>query len=152
MISVLRGSDNLDQIRYKYLAYIVVRDAIGFYFGIPKFLNSFDPEQVVEDRVNEKKSTPSKDARRQKLITRMVQNRMNVLMDDYRHSCEILFEDNLWLQLLDIEPDFFKNYLDKLPEEAKDKLAVVPTWRDRDEELRRPYQQAEYTPKEFKFK
>lgn len=139
----------LQRLRYKYFAYIVVRDAIGFYFGIPKFKSSTDLETVVHERLEKKidlwqlkRKTVISDSERSKLeksVRKKVNDRMQQLDADFIYCKQVLFEDNLWLQHLDLDPGFFKTYLPQLPDKMKDKLAVVPTWTRRDYALKRPY-------------
>ena len=39
--------------RYKYLAYVVIRDALGFYLGINKFFQDLDIDAVVQDKMSD---------------------------------------------------------------------------------------------------
>lgn len=140
---------NSEQLRYKYLAYIVIRDALGFYFGIPQFLNNehltkvFD--KAVAEKIRETKKEKSRDltdkeiANCSRLIRRSLAARVKELKEDWIHSKEVLFEDNLWLEWLGLDKDFFIYYIGSLNTEAKDALAVVPKWKTRDHSLGRMY-------------
>lgn len=139
----------LQKLRYKYFAYCVVRDAIGFYFGIPKFLQDVDFNEVVRQRLTERTEarenvigrllSDKEKAKYRKSIEKSVRTRIYDLEEDYRFCEQVLFEDNIWLQHLDLDPNFFKNYLPSLPDTTKDQLAVVPNWTTRDHSLGRPY-------------
>lgn len=135
--------NQLEVLRYKYLAFLVVRDSISFYYGIPKFFDTFNIEESVNAKVNERfgseAHTDKQRNRYKKLISKSIEKRVNYLKDDYKHCKQTLFEDNIWLQLLDIDPEFFKTYLDKLPRKLQDELAVVPKLSVRDDSLPRPY-------------
>lgn len=135
--------NQLEVLRYKYLAFLVVRDSISFYYGIPKFFETFDMEKSVDAKVREKFSnedhTPKQKTRYRKLISKSIEKRVNYLKEDYEHCKQTLFEDNIWLQLLDIDPNFFKTYLNKLPPNLQNELAVVPKLSVRDDSLPRPY-------------
>lgn len=135
--------------RYKYLAYIVIRDAIGFYFGIPKFLEQKNLESVLRKAVTEKVMALKNEKGReltQKEVTQCVRSvrrqlisRIRELESDFDCCQQVLFEDNLWLQLLDVNETFFASYLPKLNDKTKDMLAVVPKLKTRDHSLGRPY-------------
>lgn len=143
MSLLLKTSENLDRLRYKYVAYLVIRDAIGFYFGIPKFMKTLDTEAVINYKVAER--TKGKDLterqleKHSRLVTKSVKARVAYLEDDLEHCREVLFTDNIWMQLLDLDVEFFKSYLDKLPPTITDELAIVPNWTTRDDSLSRPY-------------
>jgi len=139
----------LQKLRYQYFAYCVIRDALGFYFGIPQFLQTVDFNKVVSDRLALKikdredvVGRPLSDkekARYRKSIERSVRTRIYELEEDYRYAEAVLFEDNIWLQHLDLDVEFFKHYLPKLAPEHKTQLAVVPNWTTRDHSLGRAY-------------
>ena len=135
--------------RYKYLAYVVIRDAIGFYFGIPKFLNQDNLEKVVDKALEEKLRIIKKEKNRElttkeknrclRSVKRAVTLRVRELEEDFNHCERILFEDNLWLQLLDLKESFFKRYFAKLNEDTINSLAVIPKLKTRDHSLGRAY-------------
>lgn len=153
---IIEAMSNLDTLRYRYLAYFVIRDAIGFYFGIPKFMDSLNTDKLINDRLKLKlKDNPDADEKQieryKRLIDKSVKSRVAYLSDDYEHCKDVLFNDNVWLQLLDIDTEFFQTYLNKLPQETKDELAIVPSWTIRDDSLRRPYLNSEKAVREIKF-
>lgn len=137
------------QNRYRYLAYLVVRDAIGFYFGIPKFLGSFDREAAVGQffernlrALERRKSRPlarQEIERCRRAAERAVTERIALLEEDLKHCREVLFSDNIWLDHLNLDCQFLKLYLGRLPEEVQEELAVVPNWSTRDHSLGRSY-------------
>lgn len=139
----------VQNLRYKRLAYCVIRDAIAFYFGIPKLFKDNDYTGAVDDLIVAKISSLEKAKNRpltekevakcKRLTEKIMAVRLKELTTDYDQCKEVLFEDNLWLQLLDLKADFFKNFLDTLPQETKDELAVIPKWTTRDHSLGRPY-------------
>lgn len=134
----------LSILKYKYFAYMNVRDAIGFYLGIPIFLKTINQEELIEERLKQKlaKNPNYSEAdilKYKKLITKSLQNRIKNLEDDYEYCKTVLFTDSLWLQWLDLDSNFFKTYLDRLPEHIVAKLAVIPSWTIRDDDLSRPY-------------
>ncbi len=139
----------LQRLRYRYLAYRTIRDALGFYLGIPKFLADVNVDEVVNQKfthrlsILEKKKgrklTDKEATRSKRTIEKTVLNRISLLNQDYLYCEDVLFNDNLWLQLLDVDPEFFRNYLDRLTPSMKDELAVVPNWTTRDHSLGRPY-------------
>lgn len=145
---MLSPEDKVQQLGYKYLAFIVIRDAIGFYYGIPIFLESINQEELVNDRLQERTKrnnlTYKQILRQRQSINQSITRRIANLKEDYKHTEELLFTENVWLDWLGIDPEFFKCYLPNLPEKTVAELAVVPSWDFRDEELRRPYQQSEY--------
>jgi hypothetical protein len=114
----------LQKLRYRYFAYSVIRDAIGFYFGIPKFLQTVDFNEVVRMRLADKVAlregvvgralSDKEKTRYRKSIEKSVRSRIYELEEDYRFCEEVLFEDNIWLQHLDLDVEFFKHYLPKL--------------------------------------
>jgi hypothetical protein len=139
----------IQHLRYKYLAYCVIRDAIGFYFGIPKLFNQCPFEDAVSELSNQKitgleqakgrKLTDSEVDKCVRLTEKMMAGRLEELTEDYLYSKDVLFNDNLWLQLLDLNGSFFRDYLDSLSIDLKDELAVIPKWNTRDHSLGRPY-------------
>jgi hypothetical protein len=139
----------LQKLRYRYFAYCVVRDAIGFYFGIPKFLQTVDFNTVVSEKVKAKvaeaeaelgrKPSSKELGRYRRSVEKSVKSRIRELEEDFEHCKLVLFEDNLWLNHLDLDVEFFKTYLPKLSEDVKNQLAVVPSWTTRDHSLGRPY-------------
>ncbi len=134
---------------YRYLAYIVLRDALAFYLGIPKFLNEENIKLVYEKALSTKLSNVEKTKGRQlssseinkytKSVARSFQKKIKELKNDYKHCEEVLFLDNLWLQSLDIDPEFLREYVNKLTDQAKNNLAVVPRWGVNDFALSRNY-------------
>lgn len=145
---MLSPEDKIQHLGYKYLAYVVIRDSIGFYFGIPIFLESFNQEELVnqklQDRIKRKNLTQKQILRHRQTINQSVARRINCLKEDLAHTEELLFTRNVWLEWLDIDPEFFQTYLPNLPDKVIAELAIIPNWDFRDEELRRPYQQFEY--------
>jgi hypothetical protein len=139
----------LQQKRYKYLAYIVVRDAIGFYFGIPEFLLEDNLEDVfvraVEEKIKELKKEKGRNLTSREFnrclisVKRALNARIKELEEDFNNCQDVLFEDNLWLQLLDLDAMFFREYLPKLSTHIKKELAVIPKWGTRDHSLGRTY-------------
>lgn len=155
MIGSLTRDKHVDKLRYRYLAYFVVRDAIGFYFGIPKFMDSIDRDKVIAERLEQKiagRDVPEeKVCRYRELIEKSVDNRISHLAEDFQHCEDVLFNDNIWLQLLDIDCEFFKSYLHKLSTSTTDELAIVPNWTTRDDSLSRPYLISERDVRNLKF-
>lgn len=148
--------NNLDILRYRYLAYFVIRDAIGFYFGIPKFMSDLDIDKVAEARLKVKLSVKPTDSEKQidkhkRLILKSINSRVEYLKEDYEFCKDVLFEDNVWLELLDIDPQFFKSYLAKMPESVVNELAIIPSWHTRDEDLGRPYLSSQHNVGQIKF-
>lgn len=145
---MLSSEDKTQQLGYKYLAYIVIRDSIAFFFGIPIFLESFDQEELVnqrlQERIKRKNLTNKQILHQRQCINRSITRRIETLKQDYKHAEELLFTSNEWLDWLNIDPEFFQCYLPNLPEKIIAELAVIPSWDFRDEELRRPYQQFKY--------
>lgn len=157
MLGVWNPSGPQDELKYRLLAYIVVRDALAFYVGIPEFLQSFDRLAIIEDRVRAKQQanpgiTEAKLARYRKFTTKAVDRRIADLEADFTYCQTVLFEDNHWLQLLNLDPSVVKRLLSQTSADILKGLAVVPNWRDSDEELRRPYQRMEYNAANPKFK
>ncbi len=148
---MLSSEDKVQQLGYKYLAYIVLRDALAFYFGIPIFLESINQEELVNEqiqrRIKQKNLTDKQILRQRKLINQSITRRINLLKEDHKHAEELLFTSNFWLDWLDIDPEFFKSYLPNLSDKTIAELAIIPNWDFRDEELRRPYQQTLYDAK-----
>ena len=140
---------NMEQQRYKRLAYVTVRDAIAFYFGIPEFLKDENLTDVFARALQEKINTLQEDRQReltQKELIKCFQSvrkslriRVKELEEDLVHCENVLFHDNIWLQLLDVEEDFFKVYLSRLDSDTKRALAVIPKWGTRDHSLGRVY-------------
>lgn len=139
----------MEQLRYKRLAFVTIRDAIAFYFGIPEFLKDENLTEVFAKALQEKINTLQEDKQReltQKEINRCFHTvrkslslRIKELEEDLVHCENVLFHDNIWLQLLDVDENFFKTYLTRLNSEAKRSLAVVPKWGCRDHSLGRAY-------------
>lgn len=147
---------NLDILRYRYLAFLTIRDSIGFYLGIPKFIESVDIPEIIEEKLQEKLSTKLNPTDRQiskyrNSIAKSIEARLAYLLDDYKSCEDVLFNDNIWLQLLDLDPTFMKSYINKLSSDMKEELAVVPSWTIRDDSLRRPYLNNDRPIKEIKF-
>lgn len=117
--------------RYKYLAYVVIRDALGFYLGINKFFQDLDVDAVVQDKISNGLSDA--DARQH------IKHRLKGLQQDLEHAQQTLFTPNIWLMWLNLHPSYVKEYVEKLTDDEKEVLAVVPTWKTRDHSLRRPY-------------
>jgi hypothetical protein len=117
---------------YQKLAWIVIRDAVGFYFGIQEF---FDANNNLTEAVDFLvKQGKTKDEAR-----KIVLSRMKELTEDFEHCKEILSTDNIWHQLLDQDPEVFFQYLNTLSTDERRELAVVPRWTTRDYFLGRPY-------------
>lgn len=137
--------------RYKFFAYKVIRDAIGFYFGIPKFFKENDIRDEYKSQVacklesiernKGRKPTDREVAKCQRIVLRALNERIAELKTDFAYSKDVLFnnDDNIWLQHLELNGEFFKSYLDGLPEDTKDELAVIPKWSTRDHSLGRSY-------------
>lgn len=152
----------IQQLRYRYLAYCVIRDAIGFYYGIPKFFNACNTEEVhtkmISDKIESLQTLKSKElnekerAKCELSVRRTIDKRIKELEEDYNNCVDVLFGDNIWLQLLDVKGEYLKHYLDTLPENMKDELAVVPKWATRDHSLGRSYINDDFTFKDFGFK
>jgi hypothetical protein len=145
-------NSNSDQNnRYKLLAFLIIRDAIGFFFGIPKFFESLNIDEVIKNKLNDKikdrEITDKQKDKYRRLITKSVNARIAYLQEDYEFCKDVLFTKNIWLELLNIDPIFFETYLNKMSEKSIDELAIVPNWTMRDESLRRPYLNAELNPK-----
>lgn len=143
------NSLNLQKQRYRYLAYIVVRDAIGFYFGIPQFLAEDNLDSVFVNALQEKlkevrkekgrSPTPKEVNRIIRLVKRSLNARVKELEEDFATCKDVLFNRNIWLELLDLNEDFFKVYLPNLDDKLKKDLSVVPKWGTRDHSLGRTY-------------
>jgi len=139
----------IQHLRYRYLAYCVIRDAIGFYFGIPKLFEqsnfSVALKEFTDQKINELQKSKNRPLEQKeidkctKVTEKLMASRLKELTTDYENCQDVLFTDNLWLQLLDLDSEFFKNYLPKLSSELIDELAVVPKWHTRDHSLGRPY-------------
>jgi hypothetical protein len=134
---------------YKHFAYLVVRDSIAFYFGIPKFLEEENLKevlkQITEDKIRQaefKKGADLNQKEYNKCINsarRSLSLRVKELEKDLERCEDVLFRDNHWLQLLDLDESFFKGYFAKLDQATKDSLAVVPKFKTRDHSLGRSY-------------
>lgn len=145
----LKPSVELQRRRYQYFAYLVIRDAIGFYLGIPKFLEDDDLNSVFETLYNQKIKALEKKKRRELTtderfkcrlsVDKFIVKRRSELIEDFEHAKDVLFNDNMWLQWLDLNPEYLQKYLDSLPEESRERLAVIPGWTTRDHTLGRPY-------------
>jgi hypothetical protein len=139
----------VQNLRYKRFAYCIIRDAIAFYFGIPKLFAENDYIKALDSLIAEKLSNLEKAKKRpltereinkcKRLTERLMASRLEELTTDFNHCKDVLFKDNVWLQLLDVNAEVFKTFLDTLPEHTKDELAVVPKWSTRDHSLGRPY-------------
>lgn len=155
MIPMFSPSESIDKLRYRYLAYFVIRDAIGFYFGIPKFMEGLDVDKIVksklDDKIKDKEVTDQQIEKYRRLITKSINARITHLQEDHKFCQEVLFTDNIWLQLLDIDAQFLHTLLTKLTTEAADELAIVPNWTTRDDSLRRPYLNTERDVRNLKF-
>ncbi len=139
----------LQKLRYRYLAYCTIRDAVGFYFGIPKFLANVNQVAVIEEQFQKRTKfletkkarelTPEEAKRCRRSVEKTVLDRIALLQDDFLNCKDVLFTDNIWLQLLDLSPEFLQTYLCGLQPSVRDELAVVPNWTTRDHSLGRPY-------------
>lgn len=139
----------IEKLKYKRLAYCVVRDAIGFYFGIQKFFELNNPKdaytKIVQSRLEiierekGRKPTEREILKCKKFVRRLINARIKELKIDYVYTKQVLFTDNLWTEHLDINADYFRSYLENLPQNEKDALAVVPKWTTYDHSLGRPY-------------
>lgn len=142
-------NSELQKRRYQYLAYIVLRDAIGFYFGIPQFLSEDNLDDVfvkaLQEKLKEIKAekgrnpTPKEINRSIRLVKRSLNARIKELEDDFANCEDVLFNKNIWLELLDLNEDFFRTYLPKLDDKIKADLAVIPKHGTRDHSLGRTY-------------
>ena len=85
-------SNKAENLKYKHLAFYVVRDSIGFFFGIPKFLNSLNVEEVVEkklqDKIKDKSISDKQKDKYRNLITKSVNARITYLKEDHRFCKE----------------------------------------------------------------
>lgn len=135
--------------RYQYLAYETVRDAIAFWIGIPKFLEESNL-QLIHDKALAKKLNLTKRVRGRELtpeeinkcvrsVKRAIDCRVKELREDFKYCEDVLFTDNLWLQWLNLNPEFFKVYLNKLNQTTLNELAVIPKWGINDHSLGRSY-------------
>lgn len=120
------------RFNYQRLAYTVLRDAVGFYFGIPEF---FEQNSDRQESIQAIIDTGKTEEEAEKILVK----RTKELQDDFSHCCILLKTDNIWYQLLDLNPEFFYNYLQGLSKEEKASLAVVPKWITQDYSLGRPY-------------
>lgn len=117
---------------YQKLAYIVIRDAVGFYFGIPEFFaQNSDKEQAIDSIVSTGKT--------QEEAEKIVNKRTKELQEDFNYCYELLKSDNIWYQLVGLNPEAFYTYLQSLSVEERQKLAVIPKWTTQDYSLGRPY-------------
>lgn len=120
--------------RYQRLAYCVVRDAIGFYLGIPHF---FEDNTNHEEILTYLSSLyPDKD---EEYLEAKIKSRILELQEDYEYSRLLLSENNLWFEILDITPDIIQEYLNKLTTVERRKLAIIPRWATQDYSLGRPH-------------
>lgn len=117
---------------YKRLAYTVLRDAIGFYFGIPEFFEQNSDKTKAVQLITDTGKTHEE-------AEKIIQKRTKELQDDFNHCCVLLKHDNIWYQMLGVNPEFFYNYLQTLTKEERLGLAVVPKWMTQDYSLGRPY-------------
>lgn len=135
-------------LRYKRLAYLVVRDAIGFYLGIPKFFESVDVDSAVQWQIKIRSEKFATQAGRrptelellkiQKSANKFVSDRIQFLNEDFVHAKSTL-QSSIWVDYLGLPAGYLINYVDGLPENVKSDLAVVPNWTTRDHSLSRPY-------------
>lgn len=138
-----------EEKHYKFLAYIVLRDSVAFYLGIPKFLEEDNLKNILRettlDKIKRIRVKENRDLTTQEynkclnLAKRSLALRIKELQDDFKYCEDVLFEDNDWLQLLNLDSCFFKRYFEKLDEESKARLAVVPKFKTRDHSLGRSY-------------
>lgn len=133
--------------RYQRLAYSVVRDAIGFKFGIPIFLkDNLDrtpaKEYLISLKIREGTEITDKVI---SLIEEKIEARLNDLEEDLSHCEELLGTDNVWLQLLDLTPESLQLYLANLTEEEKIELALIPKWTTLDCALGRTFINDEFS-------
>lgn len=123
--------DNLC-LNYQRLAYTVLRDATGFYFGIPMFFEQNSDKTVAIKSITDTGKTPDE-------AEKIIYKRTKELEEDFKHCYELINSDNIWYQLLGLTPESFYNYLQNLPAEERRQLAVVPKWTTQDYSLGRPY-------------
>jgi hypothetical protein len=119
-------------LNYQRLAYTVLRDAAGFYLGIPEFFIQNADKDVAIKSITD---TGKTEEEAQKIIAK----RIKELEDDFKDCFTLLTSDNIWYQLLGLNPENFYNYLQNLSAEDKADLAVVPKWTTQDYSLGRPY-------------
>lgn len=117
---------------YQRLAYTVLRDAVGFYFGIPEFFEQNSDRAKAIKTIIDTGKTPEE-------AEKIIAKRTKELQDDFSHCCVLLKSDNIWYQLLGVNPDFFYQYLQGLSAEERQNLAVVPKWTTQDYSLGRSY-------------
>ena len=139
------------KLHYKRLAYSVIRDAIGFYFGIPQFLKEAEEtwQQAFETKLRSKLDYHQKRTGREVTeaeleayrawVRRSMHNRILELTEDYEHCKDVLFNNNTWLELLEIDPRQLELRINLIDQETQDELAVVPTWTTSDYSLGRSY-------------
>lgn len=153
-------SEQVQNLRYKYLAFSVIRDAIGFYLGIPKFLAK-PTDEVYQSRLKSKIELREKKlqrpltnkelARCELIVSNGIESRISQLKIDLLDCEDVLFHDNHWLQLLNLDAGFIRSYLNKLSQATKDELAIVPNWTTKDHSLGRPYITDERDVTQLKF-
>lgn len=117
---------------YQRLAFMVLRDAIGFYFGIPEF---FDLNSDVNSAIN----TLITSGKTKEEAIKIIDKRIKDLKEDYKHCEEILSTNNIWYELLELDAEIFFNYINTLSSSEKQELAVIPKWTTQDYSLGRPY-------------
>lgn len=132
--------------RYKYLAYCVVRDAIGFYLGIPQFLHENKDTTKACNYVFKCKIKTRKTPLTEKDVEALkqwsentVSARIKELEEDFEHCIELLTTNNIWLQLLDTTPEVLIKQINSLTELERETLAIVPKWTTQDHALGRPF-------------
>ncbi len=126
---------------YQRLAYNVIRDAIGFFFGIPKFLAENKDRSIAYNYFLGLKlddgEIPS--TKLKKDIEEKIDCRIQDLEEDLEDCKTLLFDDNIWYQVLNLTPETFVRYLNSLSEEEMSELAIVPKWTTQDCSLGRPH-------------
>ena len=139
------------QLFYRYFAYRVIRDALGFYLGIPTFLSSSEAtyKDAFETLLTKKteryisvKGKPPGDAQIKafsKSIKKKLAKRLSSIEEDYKECELILLENNIWLDLLGLDEDFFPRFICRLSGESVEELSVVPNWLTPDISLGRSY-------------
>lgn len=117
---------------YQRLAFVVLRDAVGFYFGIPEFFTqNADKAEAIKFITGTGKT--------EEAAEKIIAKRTKELEEDFEHCCELIKSDNIWYQLLGLSPEVFYNYLQNLSPEERRELAVIPKWTTQDYSLGRPY-------------
>jgi len=139
------------KLNYKRLAYCVLRDALGFYLGIPLFLVTcedtradavkFFVEQKCSLYTTRSGKTPTEAQIKQytQNVEKRMERRLQELLDDFSYAESVLFEDNIWLNLVDYDPSFYRNFLERLTDVEVLEMAIVPSWVTSDYDLGRKF-------------